>query len=117
MHIAASNPLYVGRSEVSPEVVEKEKSIFAAQARESGKPEQIIEKMVNGKVEKFFKEVCLLEQPFVKDPDINIEKLVTESAAKIGEKLSIRRFARFKVGEGIEKADSDLASEVASMQS
>ncbi len=117
MHIAAANPLYVERSEVSPEEVEKEKSIFAAQARESGKPEQIIEKMVNGKIEKFFKEVCLLEQPFVKDPDINIEKLVIESAGMIGENHSVRRFASFMVGEGIDKAASDLASEVASMQS
>jgi elongation factor Ts len=116
MHIAAANPLYVDRDEVPPEMVEKEKSIFAAQARESGKPEQIIEKMVNGKIEKFFKEICLMEQPFVKDPDITIEKLAIESAARIGEKLSIRRFARFKLGEGIEKVDSDLASEVASMQ-
>ena len=117
MHIAAANPLYVERSEVPADEVEKEKNIFAAQARESGKPEQVVEKMVSGKIEKYYKEACLMEQPFVKNPDLTIEKLVIESAAKIGEKLSVRRFARFKVGEGIEKADTDLASEVASMQS
>ncbi len=117
MHIAAANPLYIERSEVPAQEVDKEKDIFAAQARESGKPEKVIEKMVAGKIEKYFKEACLMEQPFVKNPDTTIEKLVIESAARIGEKLSIRRFARFKVGEGIEKADTDLASEVASMQS
>ncbi len=117
MHIAALNPLYVARPDVPEDVIEEERKIFEAQARESGKPEHVIEKMVNGKVEKFFKEVCLLEQPFVKDPKVAIEKLVIDAVAKIGEKISVRRFARYKVGEGIEKKSADLASEVAAMQS
>jgi elongation factor Ts len=116
MHIAALNPLYVRRADVPEDVVEKERKIFEAQARESGKPAHVIEKMVDGKVAKFFKEVCLLEQPFVKDPQIAIEKLVIDAVAKIGEKISVRRFARYKVGEGIEKKSVDLASEVAAMQ-
>jgi len=116
MHIAAMNPQYVRREEVPAEVVEKEKQIFEAQAKESGKPANVIQKMVEGKVEKFYKENCLLEQPFVKNPDITIEKLVIENIAKIGENISVRRFARFKVGEGIEKKTTDFAAEVAAAQ-
>lgn len=116
MHIAAMNPLYVRREEVPAELVEKEKEIFAHQAKESGKPESVIQKMVDGKIEKFFKEICLLEQPFVKNPDLTIEKLIIEAVAKLGENITVRRFARFKVGEGIEKKTTDFASEVASLQ-
>jgi elongation factor Ts len=116
MHIAALAPQYVRREEVPAEVVEKEKQIFIAQAKETGKPEQVIQKMVDGKIEKFYKEVCLLEQPFVKNPDMTIEKLVIENIAKIGENISVRRFARFKVGEGIEKKVTDFAAEVAAAQ-
>ncbi len=116
MHIAAMNPLYVRREEVPAELVEKEKEIFAHQAKESGKPENVIQKMVDGKIEKFFKEICLLEQPFVKNPDLTIEKLIVEAVAKLGENITVRRFARFKVGEGIEKKTADFASEVASLQ-
>ena len=116
MHIAAMNPQYVRREEVPAEVVEKEKQIFEAQAKESGKPANVIQKMVDGKIEKFYKEICLLEQPFVKNPDITIEKLVIENIAKIGENISVRRFARFKVGEGIEKKTTDFAAEVAAAQ-
>jgi elongation factor Ts len=116
MHIAAMSPQYVRREEVPAEVVEKEKQIFAAQAKESGKPENVIQRMVDGKIEKFYKEVCLLEQPFVKDPDTTIEKLVIENIAKIGENISVRRFTRFKVGEGIEKKTTDFAAEVAAAQ-
>ncbi|MBI5468969.1 MAG: translation elongation factor Ts [Deltaproteobacteria bacterium] len=116
MHIAAMNPLYVRREEVPAELVEKEKEIFAHQAKESGKPEGVIQKMVDGKIEKFFKEICLLEQPFVKNPDLTIEKLIIEAVAKLGENITVRRFARFKVGEGIEKKTADFASEVASLQ-
>ena len=113
LQIAASAPEYVSRDEVRADHLEHEKEILAAQARNEGKPEKIIEKMVQGRVDKFYKEVCLLEQPFVKNPDITIEQLVNEKVAKIGEKISVRRFARFKMGEGLEKKVNDLAAEVA----
>jgi len=113
MHVAAMNPQYVKREEVQQDVIEKEKDIYRAQAIESGKPEKVIEKMVDGKVEKFFQEVCLLEQSFVKDPDTTVMGLLTNTIAKLGENISIRRFARFKVGEGLEKKESDFAKEVA----
>jgi len=116
MHIAAMAPQFVRREEVPADVVEKEKLIFEAQAKESGKPAQVIQKMVEGKIEKFYKDICLLEQPFVKNPDLSIEKLVIENIAKIGENFSVRRFARFKVGEGIEKKTVDFAAEVAAAQ-
>lgn len=114
MHVAAMNPLYVRREEVPAEVVEKEREIYTGQAQESGKPANVIEKIVDGKVEKFFKEVCLLEQPFVKDTDKTVEKLVIDAIAKLGENISVRRFSRFRVGEGIEKEACDLAKEVES---
>ncbi|MBI5886323.1 MAG: translation elongation factor Ts [Deltaproteobacteria bacterium] len=116
MHIAAMSPQYVRRAEVPAEVVEKEKEIFRVQAKESGKPDQVIVKMVDGKVEKFYKDICLLEQPFVKNPDVTIEKLVIEAIAKLGENITVRRFARYKVGEGIEKKTQDFAAEVAAAQ-
>jgi len=114
MHIAAMNPLYVRREEVPAEVVEKEREIYTAQAAESGKPDHVIGKIVDGKVEKFFKEVCLLEQPFVKDTDVTVEKLVMNAIATLGENISVRRFARYRVGEGIEKKACDFAREVES---
>ena len=117
LHVAALSPQYVRREDVPADVIEKEKAIYAAQARESGKPEQVIQKMIDGKLEKFFKEVCLLEQPFVKNPDQSVEKLIVESVARLGENITVRRFARFKVGEGIEKETTDFASEVAAFQS
>ena len=117
LHVAALSPQYVRREDVPADIVEKEKAIYAAQARESGKPEQVIQKMIDGKLEKFFKEVCLLEQPFVKNPDQSVEKLIVESVARLGENITVRRFARFKVGEGIEKETTDFASEVAAFQS
>jgi len=116
MHVAAMNPQFVSRNEVPAVVIEGEKRIYEAQAKESGKPAHVIAKMVEGKIEKFYKEACLLEQPFVKDPDKTIEKLVIENIAKLGENISIRRFARFKVGEGLEKKESDFAAEVAAAQ-
>ena len=116
IHIAAMSPQYVRRAEVPAQVIEKEKAIFIVQAKESGKPENVIAKMVDGKIEKFYKESCLLEQPFVKNPDITIEKLVIEAVAKLGENISIRRFTRYKVGEGIEKKVTDFAAEVAAAQ-
>ncbi len=113
LQIVASEPQYVSRDEVKADHLEHEKEILAAQARNEGKPEKIIEKMVQGRVDKFYKEVCLLEQPFVKNPDITIEQLVNEKIAKIGEKISVRRFVRYKMGDGLEKKVNDLAAEVA----
>ena len=104
MHIAASNPSYVRREDVSPEVLEREKEIYRAQARDAKKPEKIIDKIVEGKLEKFYGEICLLEQPFVKDPDITIQDLLNGFIGKVGEKVEIRRFTRFQVGEGIAKS-------------
>jgi elongation factor Ts len=99
MQIAATNPIAVDRDRVPDEVLEKEKEIYAVQAKESGKPEKVIEKIVEGKIKKFFSEVCLLEQPFVKNPDITIQDLVNEVMAKTGENVVLRRFARFQLGE------------------
>jgi elongation factor Ts len=113
LQIAATAPLAVSRDELPAEVVEKERQIFRAQALESGKPEKIAEKIVAGRVEKYFKEVCLLEQPFVKDPDITIEELIKQLISKTGENISVRRFVRFVMGEGLEKRANDLAAEVA----
>ena len=99
MHIAATNPMCIRREEAPTEAVEKEKEIYRKQALESGKPEHIIEKIVEGRIEKFLKEICLLDQPYVKDPDLTIRDLLNELVAKMGENISIKRFARFKVGE------------------
>lgn len=103
MHIAASNPLYIQRENVPPEVLEREREIYRAQAREAGKPEKIMEKIVEGKLEKFYSEVCLLEQPFIKDPDLTVQDLLNGLIGKLGEKVEIRRFSRIQVGEGIAK--------------
>ena len=113
MHIAAANPSYLRREEVPAAELEHEKMVLSEQARNEGKPEKIIEKMVTGRIEKYYKEVCLLEQPFVKDPDKTISDLITESIAKIGENIAIRRFTRYQLGEGIEKKQEDFAAEVA----
>ncbi len=102
MHIAATNPLYLKREEVSPEVVAKEIEIAKAQLKEQGKPEKVWDKIVEGKMEKFYREVCLLEQGFVKDPDKSISQLLTEAVSKLGENIQIRRFARYQVGVGAE---------------
>ena len=114
MHIAATNPSYLKREEVPIAELEHEQTVLAEQARNEGKPEKIIEKMVTGRIEKYYKEVCLMEQPFVKDPDKTITELITESIAKIGENISIRRFARYQLGEGIEKKAENFAEEVMS---
>jgi len=103
MHIAASNPLYVQRENVPPEALEREREIYRAQARDAHKPEKIMDKIVEGKLEKYYGEVCLLEQPFVKDPDRTVQDLLNELIAKLGEKVEIRRFMRFQVGEGMAK--------------
>ncbi len=99
MQVAAANPRYLKREEVPAEIVEQERSIFKNQAAESGKPEKVIEKIVTGKVEKFFGEVCLLEQSFIKDPDKKVADLVTDAVSKMGENLVVRRFARFQLGD------------------
>lgn len=98
MHIAASNPLAVGREDLDPEVIAKERQIYLEQAKNEGKPENIAEKIVDGRLEKYYQEVCLLEQPFVKDPDQIVKDLVIGLTAKIGEKISIRRFSCFRLG-------------------
>ncbi|OEU80771.1 MAG: elongation factor Ts [Desulfobulbaceae bacterium C00003063] len=98
MHIAALNPVAVIREEVSPEVVSREKEIYVQQALDSGKPEAIVEKMVTGKIEKFLSEICLLEQQYVKNPDLTVQDLLNELVGKMGENISIKRFARFQVG-------------------
>ena len=112
MHIAAANPQYVSEAEVEPSVIEKEREILTAQALNEGKPEKVVEKMVEGRIKKFLKEICLLDQPFVKDPDKTTKDLVTEKIATIGENISIRRFTRYQMGEGLEKRQDDFASEV-----
>ncbi|MEA5002070.1 MAG: translation elongation factor Ts [Christensenella sp.] len=112
MHIAAANPLYVSEEEVDPAVLEKEKEILTAQALNEGKPANVVEKMVEGRIKKYKKEICLLDQPFVKDPDKTIQDLLNEQVATIGEKISIRRFARYEMGEGLEKREDDFQKEV-----
>ena len=113
MHIAAANPQYVRRDEIPADVLEKEKEIQRQQLRDAKKPEAIWEKILTGKIEKFYETVCLVDQLWVKDDKKKISDLITESVAKIGENITIRRFARFQVGEGIEKKKEDLAAEVA----
>jgi len=117
MHIAAAEPRFVRREEVTPEVLERERAIFQDQALASGKPANVVEKIVTGKMEKYYSEFVLLEQPFVKNPDQTIAQLIAERVAKIGENIQVRRFARFKLGEGIEKRQDDFAAEVAAQAS
>ncbi len=117
LQIAASNPQYVTVEEVPQEVIEKEKEILRAQAIEEGKPEKIIDKMVEGRIKTFYDENCLLCQKFVKDPSKTIEQLVVEATATIGEKIAVRRFARFEMGEGLQKKSENLADEVAAQVS
>lgn len=112
MQIAAANPRYVSREEVPQADVEKEKEILKAQALNEGKPEKIVEKMVEGRIGKYYEEYCLLEQSFVKDPDKTISQLLNEKISTIGENISIRRFARFELGEGLEKKVENFAEEV-----
>jgi elongation factor Ts len=100
MQIAAANPRYVRREEVAEAEKEKERAIYRAQTEQSGKPAAVITRIVEGKLEKFFSEVCLLEQPFIRDPSKTIEQLVKEAVARTGENIVIRRFARFQIGEG-----------------
>src|SRR3954463_5511317 len=117
MHIAAAEPRFIRREEVTPEVLEREKAIFQDQALASGKPANVAEKIVTGKMEKYYSEFVLLEQPFVKNPAQTIAQLIAERVAKIGENIQVRRFSRFKLGEGIEKRQDDFAAEVAAQAS
>ena len=112
MQIAASKPEYVRREDVPSSFIEKEKEILRVQALNEGKPEKIVDKMVEGRIDKYYKEICLLEQPFVKNPDITVSQLVTEKIATIGENITVRRFARFERGEGIQKKEDNFAQEV-----
>jgi elongation factor Ts len=102
MQITASNPQYVRREEIPAEVLEKEKTIYRNQARESGKPEKILDKIAEGKLEKFYQEVCLMEQPFIKNTDITLKELLEELVTKLGENILVRRFVRFQLGETAE---------------
>lgn len=112
MQIAAMNPTYISKDDVPVEVIEKEREILRAQALNEGKPEKIVEKIVDGRLSKFYQENCLLEQPFVKEQDMSVGDLLVDRIAKIGENISVRRFARFVLGEGLEKRSNDLAAEV-----
>jgi len=113
LHIAAMNPLYLSEQDVPQDVIDKEKAIYKAQAMNEGKPEHIAEKMVEGRLKKYFKEVCLLDQAFVKDQDKSVAQAVNEAIASIGENIKIRRFVRYQMGEGLEKRNDDFAAEVA----
>ncbi|QOR36031.1 translation elongation factor Ts [Clostridium sp. 'deep sea'] len=117
MQIAASKPEYVCREEVPAELIQKEKDILMAQIENEGKkkPANIVEKIVEGRINKFFKSVCLLEQPFIKDDEKTVEQLLKESIATTGENIKIRRFVRFEMGEGLAKKANDFADEVAQM--
>lgn len=117
MHIAAAEPRYVSSAEIPEEALNKEKEIARAQAandpKNANKPEQVIEKIVEGRLNKFYEEVVLLDQPFIKDPAKTVGEMVTENVAKTGEKITIRRFARYKMGEGLAKREEDFGDEVA----
>ena len=113
LQICSTAPLAVTRDELDPEVVAAEKELYIKQAAETGKPEAICEKIADGKLKKWFSEVCLMDQGFVKDPDRTIDQLATELSGKVGEKITVRRFTRYQLGEGIEKVESNFAEEVA----
>src|SRR5688572_8877186 len=121
MHVAASEPKYVSREEVAASDLDKEREIARAQAKNepknANKPDQVIDKIVEGRINKYYEETVLLDQPFVKDSTKTVGDVVTEKIAKTGEKITIRRFTRYKMGEGLEKRDQDFGGEVASMVS
>jgi elongation factor Ts len=114
MQIAATNPRYIRREEAPQEELDKEREILRAQALNEGKPEKIVDKMVEGRMSKYYEEYCLLEQQFVKDPDKTIDNLLNEKVGQIGENISIRRFVRFELGEGLEKKVDNFVEEVMS---
>lgn len=113
MHVAATNPLAVTSADVDPEIADREKAIFSEQARASGKPDNIVEKMVEGRMRKFFEEVALLSQTFVINPDQTVEAAVKEAESAAGSAITVTGFVRFQLGEGVEKDESDFAAEVA----
>jgi elongation factor Ts len=115
MHVAATNPLALTAEEVDASAVEREKAVFSEQARQSGKPENIIEKMVEGRMRKFYEEVVLLKQAFVMNPDVTVEKALADAEKEIGAPAKLTGFVRFALGEGIEKEESDFAAEVAAV--
>ena len=115
LQIAAANPLYINKEDVPAAALEQEKEILRAQALNEGKPEKIVDRMVEGRISKYYTENCLLEQVFVKNPDITVGTLVNEATLASGEKISVRRFTRYECGEGIEKKESNLAAEIAEM--
>ena len=112
MHVAAQNPTYVRREDVGEDIVSRETEIYKDQARSSGKPEQIVDRIAEGKLDAFFKASCLYEQEFVKDTSVTIEQLINNLIGKIGENIRVRRFVRLKTGEGLSKRVTDLAAEV-----
>ena len=109
MHIAASNPISVKREDISSDIIEKEKEIFAELTRKEGKPENIIDKIVQGRLDKFFAENSLLEQTYVKDPDKTVQDILTDIIAKLGENISIQRFKRFQLGETIQVSEEETS--------
>ncbi len=113
MHIAAASPAYLQRSEVPTDVLEREKDIYRDKARQTGKPDNIIEKIIEGQINKFYGDICLLEQAFVKDPDKSIQKYLDETGKALGGIITLKRFTKFVLGEGLEKKESDFAAEVA----
>ena len=115
MQIAAAKPLYIREEDVPAEELEKEKEILANQAKNEGKPEAIIAKMVEGRLKKYYSDFCLLDQPFVKDGDKTVQEIINEAILSIGEKISVRRFTRYEMGEGLEKRKDNLAEEIAKM--
>jgi elongation factor Ts len=119
MHVAATEPRYVSREDVTADALEKEREIARAQAtndpKNANKPEQVIEKIVEGRLNKFYEEAVLLDQPFVKDPTKTVGELVTDKVAKTGEKITIRRFTRYKMGEGLQRRGDDFGGEVAAL--
>src|ERR1700677_2639706 len=113
LHIAATNPLYLSQDQVDSNLNAKEKEVFKAQALASGKPANVVEKMVDGRIAKFLNEICLMDQPFVKDPDKTVAEVQKETVAKLGENINIRRFVRMMMGEGLKKKEENFAEEVA----
>ncbi len=107
MQVAAAKPLYVTREEVPPAELEREREIYTAQAAQSGKPAQVVAKMVDGKVEKYVAEICLLDQDYVKEPGKSVRQVVADAVSKLGENISVRRFMRFQLGEGIDQSKGD----------
>ncbi len=112
MQIAASNPLYIKKEDVPINIIEQEKNILKAQVLSEGKSKDILEQIVLGRMDKFFKEVCLLEQPFIKNPENTIQQLIVENIAKLGENINVRRFIRYQLGEGLEKKLENFVDEV-----